>query len=349
MTWSIGGKTLDFTDDIGLRLLGSSPHFQKIAHLPVGDPAKLADLEDGQFGVVFLTKGASAIRKYPLNDLTNTVLSNVYFEMTHSKLPPEAKVAAATMIKSASEAFGVQPFDAVAKYASEEELRGRNYVRLDKVASSMAGNGEVFKQLHDAYAENRDLYTRSDKIALAKSMAPAAEKFGFEVHEDLKPFILKNPEIDKEAMFSQCAQRKALLQGDWNALHLMDEFIEKAGDFDPGETVRLLETFDRQFNLNRYWDRGLEPNLILREKVAYHDMPIASPVSMGMYGTQFSEEEIKEWVSGNGDLLKKMFGKELAQKIKADPKSLWNLPQASRDFLNARIEASKDSTPAQPE
>jgi hypothetical protein len=337
---SIGGKIIDVFDDPGLRLLASSPYFEKVGSLELGDPSKLGDLEDRQFGVVFLTKKGETIRKYPLNDFTNTALSNVYFEMTADKLPPEAKVAAATQIKAASEVFGFSPLPLVERFAAEESAAGRNYVSLEKVASRAVQPFDSFKSLHDAYADNRDGYTRSDRIELAQAMAGAGEKFGFDLHEDLKPFAIKNAEVSEEAFFSQCALRKQLLQEKAAGLHLMDEMLEKHASFDAAETIRLLETFDKQFGLTEYWERGLEPHLVLREKVAMHDISVPS-------GTvRLSDDEVKSWAASNGGTLQKMFGKELADKIAKDPSCLWSLPEASRGFLTAHIESSRDNSPS---
>jgi hypothetical protein len=337
---SLGGKVIDVFDDPGLKLLASSPYFEKVGSLEMGDPSKLQELEDRQFGVVFLTKKGETIRKYPLNDFTNTVLSNVYFELTHDKLPPEAKVAAATQIKAASEVFGFVPLPLVEKFAAEGSVDGRNYVSLEKVSSQAVQPFDSLKALHDAYADNREGYTRADRIELARAMAGAGEKFGFQVHEDLRPFAIKDAEINEEALFSQCALRKRLLLEKGSGLHLMDEMLEKHASFDAAETVRLLETFDRQFGLTEYWERGLEPHLVLQEKVAMHDMPVAG-------GTiSFSDDEVKAWTSANGETLRKMFGKELADKIAKDPKCMWSLPEASRGFLAAHIESSKDNSPA---
>lgn len=341
MSWSIGGKILDIYDDPNLGLLAASPYFEKVGSLPMGDPDVLASLEDRQFGVVFLTKKGEAIRKFPLNDFTNAVLSNVYFEMTHDRLPPEAKVAAATQIKDASAIFGFDAVPAVLKYAADESLEGRNYVHLGKVAKSAGQSIDIVAQLQDEYVANRELYSRQDRIELAEAMGKASEKFAFEIPADLKPFLVKNAEINKEALMGQCQHRKQLLQDRPEATHLMDEFLAKHAQFEPRETVKLLETFDRQFDLERYWGRGLEPNMILQEKVAYHELP----VSMGV--NKFSIDEMKAWVGSNGDLLHKMFGKELAAKISADPGAIWSLPEASRRFLTARMEHARDNSPTE--
>jgi hypothetical protein len=173
-------------------------------------------------------------------------------------------------------------------------------------------------------------------------MSGVAEKYGLEIPTDLKPFVLKDPELDKEALFAQCAFRKQLIQDRTEAVHLLDEFLEKSAGFDPKETVKLLETFDRQFGLDCYWTRGLEPNTLLMEKTARHGIPL----SYGGRKIGFSDEEVKAWMATNADLVTKMFGRELADRLKADIGAIWSLPTASREFLEARIEHARDNTPA---
>lgn len=337
MKYSLGGKTLDYTDDLGFRLLAGSPYFEKVANLPIADPAAIPTLEDGQFGVVFLTKKGEAIRKYPVNDLPNTVLANVYFELTHEKLPPEAKVAAATKIKEASALFGIKPLPAVEKFAADETLES-NYVRLDKVAESAAEPVDFVRHLQEEYVAHRDRYNREDRRKLAEAMVPVVAKFACEIHEDLKPFVFKDPVVDQEALFMQCAQRKRLLPENPEAYGLLDELVEKRATFEPMETVKLLETFDRQFHLEPHWDRGLEPFSVLMEKAA-----MSCPVAVGD-DTNVTEEEVKKFVASHGDLLEKMFGKDLAQKAKENPSAVWSLPRASRRFLKARIEQARDDS-----
>ncbi len=338
--WTIGGKILDVYDDVGLKLLAGSPYLEKVGSLPMGDPSDLPDLEDRQFGVIFITKTGETVRKFPLNDMTNTVLSNVYFELTHDKMPPEAKVAAATQIRDASKLAGITVTPAVEKYAADVSVEGDHFVYLTKVQAQHPKTIDFFKQMSDEYVANREKYGRAEKIELAQAMAGIADQYGLEVHDDLKSFVIKDAVIDKEAFDAQCAYRKKLLQHHEEVAPLINELMDKQASFEPKETVKLLETFDRQFGLEEHWNRGLEPNLILQEKVAYHS--IASPIGGSM---NFSENEIKAWVAGNGELLKQMFGQEGAEKLQNDPMSVWSLPAASRDFLTARMEHAKDNTP----
>lgn len=343
MNWSTGGRILDLYDDVNLGLLAKSAFFEKVASLELGDPSTLERLEDRQFGVCFITKTGSVIRKYPIHDHTHTVLANAYFEMTHAQLPPEAKVAAATQIKAASELFGVAPTAAVAELAVAGAGEGKFYVhlgRLNKQAGRLdVTNLNLFEQLQDVYEANKDRYSRQEKLALAQAMGPIAEKYSLEIPADLKPFLVKNPCIDKEAFFSQIALRKQLVQDRKEAQHLLGEFMQKHAQFDAPETVKLLETFDKEFGLDAYWTRGLEPNQILGEKVAFHNAPV-----MGI-GCRITPEDLKNFMAANGELVKKMFGKDLADRLVADPGALWDLPEESRKFIAARIEHGRENTP----
>lgn len=336
MSYAIGGRILDLYDDVGLQKLAGSPHFGKLADLPLADPSKLASLEDRNFALVFISKNGSFARKYPIHDYAHTVLANVYFDMTQDQLPPEAKVAAATQIKRASVQFRIKPFDAVEKYASDEAPEGVNYVRLSSVKTAQAEKVDVLTNLKEAYEAHRDRYSREEKRALAKAM----DEVGVEAPSDLKPFIVKNAEVNKEAFFSQCALRKQLVQDRPEASILLDEFLGKYATFDPSETVKLLETFDRQFGLDGYWTRGLEPNAILSEKRAYHSIKVRG------LDKSFTDSELMSFIETDGALASKMFGKELVEKLQSDPGAVRCLPIASQEFIAARIEHARDNAPA---
>ena len=335
---SVGGRILDIYDDIGLKVLAQSGHLEKVASLQMADPDTLAGLEDSKFGVVFLNKRGETIRKYPVHDYTHTLLANVYYDATHEKLSPEVRVMAATQIKNASALFGVKALPAVEKYAASARLEGKNYVRLGKQAVAIEEPRAIFQDLQDSYEANKDRYSREDRRKLASDMEWAAEKFGFEIPVELQSFTLKDPEIDKEAMQAQCVARKNLVTERPEAARLMNEFMEKSAEFDPKEAVDLLETFDKEFGLEKYWTRGLEPNLILREKVARHAIPFRGSAT-------FTNKELKAFISKNKVLLDTMFGKDLADKIRADHKEIWSLPKASRDFVAARIEHDRENAP----
>lgn len=337
MDFSIGGKVFDVFDDLGLRVLAESGYLEKVASLSIGDPEKILKLEDDKFGVVFLTKKSEFIRKYPIHDYPHTALSNVYFQVTHDRLPPEARVAAATNIKHACSLFGLKGLPAIEKYAGDPPKPGAKYVRIDKVATQITEPVRLFEEMNESYEANRHRYSREEKIKLAKAMEPVASKFGFEIPKDLQLFLIKDAEVDELALFAQCAVRKNLLKDQPEAGPLMDELLEKRATVQPESTVSLLEMFDRQFGLDKYWERGLEPRTVLMEKEARHSIPIRG-VSM-----EFSDKEVGAFTTRNDDLIQKMFGRKMADLLQGNPKAIWQLPKASREFLAARMEQEREN------
>ena len=335
--YSIGGKVVDIYDDVGLKKLAESGYLTKVGTLSIDDPSKIEELSDDKFGVVFMTKKGEFIRKFPTHDFSHAVLANVYFEITHDRLPPEAKVAAATNIKCACELFKMKPLPAVEKYALDPPKPGAKYIQIEKIATRIPEPIRLFEDLNQAYEDNRDRYSREEKRKLAEAMAPVAEKYSFDIPIDLKPFLIKDAAVDELALFAQCAVRKNLVQDKPEAMELMDEMIEKRASFEPGDAVVLLETFDKKYNLDRYWERGLEPNTILMEKTARHTAFIKNRWHV-------NENEIADFTSKHGELLEKMFGKDMADKMRKDPKGeYYALPTASRNFLAARMEQEREN------
>lgn len=119
----ISSEVLDFYDD------SSKEHMSKIA-MPQGlgdtqvnvlTPEQRDGLPDSEFGLVVLTKRASVLKKYPVNDPGNAWLSAQYFEQTHEKLAFPARFIAAKFIKQACDAYGVPSSSRVEAYAARVE------------------------------------------------------------------------------------------------------------------------------------------------------------------------------------------------------------------------------------
>lgn len=322
---SIGGLVLDIYDDVNFHVLRESGQIEKVGSLEISDPAKLEDLEDRKFGVVFITKQGSMVRKYPVHDYQHTVLANLYFDQTNEKVSHEARVKAATQIKNASYLFGVKPFESVSKYAADGFAEGNNYVQLRGGRMEKTASPAVISHLLEEYEAHREEYPREEKVALAKEMEKAASRFGFEVPEDLRLYTVKEPEINKEALLQQCALRKDLVASRPEANGLMDEFISKSAEFEPDEAVKLMETFDKEFGLDQYWGRGLEPMGILQEKTA------ALPSGL-------SSKETAQFMLENGPMLKTMFGEELLERIQRDPMQINCLPAGAKKFIRGMMD-----------
>lgn len=328
---SIGGKIIDFYDDIYMDQFRKMGVIEKIADCQVLGPKELSSLPDSMFGVVFVTKTGQHVRKFPIHDEGHTVLASSYFEQNHRKLPAEAKVASATMIKKACEIFCVEPSESINKFAADAV--GGNYVDLRQVveAQPISKVAHTYDTLLEEYRDNATDYPREEKIRLARSMSKVAKRLGKSVPEDLRKFAHSKPSVDSDLFHQQCAARKELLGDDFNSKHVLDEFIEKQADFTPSETIRLLETFDKENGLDKYWDRHLDPYEILVEKVASHDL-------VYLEGKDFAKSDVASYISANKSLLRKMFDRQQLSTLSKDPASVGNLPSKARQMMRVRIE-----------
>jgi hypothetical protein len=117
---NIAAAILDFYDDNKHEVMTKiampkSLGRTQITHLT---DEQLERLPDTEFGLIVLTKRASVLRKFPVNDPGNAWLSAQYFENTHKKLAFPARFVAAKFIKVACDAYGVPSSRSVAAYAA---------------------------------------------------------------------------------------------------------------------------------------------------------------------------------------------------------------------------------------
>lgn len=117
---TIASTVLDFYDDSehDLMMKIASPSGLSGVQIDVLDAERHAELPDDNFGLVILTKRASVLRKFPLNDAGNAWLSSQYFSQTHEKLAFPARFIAATFIKEACDAYEVPASRLVEEYAA---------------------------------------------------------------------------------------------------------------------------------------------------------------------------------------------------------------------------------------
>lgn len=130
---TIAAAVLDFYDDNKHELLTkiAMPATMAGAHMTVLTPDQHAALPDADFGLVVLTKRASVLRKFPVNDPGNAWMSAQYFQTTHQKLAWPARFVAAKFIKSACDAYGVPSSKMVAAYAArvdDDEVSSNTFV-----------------------------------------------------------------------------------------------------------------------------------------------------------------------------------------------------------------------------
>jgi hypothetical protein len=117
---AISSTVLDFYDDSSKELMSkiAAPANIGEAHTNVLSDEERGSLPDTDFGLIILTKRASVLRKFPVNDPGNAWLSSQYFDQTHEKLAFPARFIAAKFIKQACDAYGVPSSPTVDGYAA---------------------------------------------------------------------------------------------------------------------------------------------------------------------------------------------------------------------------------------
>lgn len=117
---NLAAAILDFYDDSKHEVMTKIAMPKALSRLQVTQltDEQLEQLPDTEFGLVILTKRASVLRKFPVNDPGNAWLSAQYFENTCEKLAFPARFVAAKFIKTACDAYGVPNSNKVAAYAA---------------------------------------------------------------------------------------------------------------------------------------------------------------------------------------------------------------------------------------
>lgn len=130
---TIAAAILDFYDDSKHELMAKVAMATKLSSISVEllTNEQHAALPDSEFGLVFLTKRASVLRKFPVNDPGNAWISAQYFNDSYEKLAFPARFIAAKFIKSACDAYGVpasRRVDAYAARVDDDEVKSNVFV-----------------------------------------------------------------------------------------------------------------------------------------------------------------------------------------------------------------------------
>lgn len=116
----IPGQVIDFYDDTQKTYLTKmASELEPWGGQEVLQPDELGKLVDDDFALVVMTKNANVVRKFPLHDDMHVKLASMYFDETHDSLSPTEKVCAATHIREACDAHGIEAPQSVAKYAAD--------------------------------------------------------------------------------------------------------------------------------------------------------------------------------------------------------------------------------------
>jgi hypothetical protein len=114
------GQVIDFYDDPDhgcLRKFASE--LDEWGSCEILSPEEHQGLSDDDFALVVLTKHANVLRKFPIHDDGHIKMAALYFDQNHTKLSAVEKVTAATHIREACDAHGIECPESVAKLAAD--------------------------------------------------------------------------------------------------------------------------------------------------------------------------------------------------------------------------------------
>lgn len=354
----LANQVIDAYDDVlkdGLKKLAAkNPDINIMSH------AERKELSDTDFALSVITKKASKLNKFPINDHDNTWLSNEYFQMTAHRLPKEAAEIAATHIKQACERFKIKTSPAVegmAKKASDniylesEGLKPAHAVirpDLEKIAQ-VEEIGDNYTLAQFAFATPSHIKiacdyfeTNLEKIPLetrhkyAAAIQKRAAELGMPTQQGA---VIKyasdhySPQVD-----AHLRSRLTLLEvADPVHKDRLDKLAAVKTKVPPSQFAQLLHAFDKQAKLDRYYGGYLmDPYL-----ATFAGEP--DPYEGYRYKTanakKLTAEEIRSVIDTRYDQIKDYFGKSLADEMKKEPIAIFDsLPNDAKELIAGMLD-----------
>lgn len=323
-------------------------------------------LDDTQFALSIITKTASRLNKFPINDKLNTSLSNEYFDLNHSKLPAEAQKVAATYIKMACDRFGIEPKETTKTAASRFPVMANIYIEklTDKAAGQIimkkeanehkrsehyyaltktAGDGQVNRsyamptpnevEKAAVYFEKfAKQFAPEDRHTFASNVVKRAVELGIDVDNTMiQKYAGLSFNADVDAYLST---RKSLVEDRPEFVEALTKLASHQGQTDPTTFARVLHEFDKRAGLTRYYDKYLADPY-----ASTFGVPTTKTAS-ALYeidGLQVKEGDIEKVANNKYDVLKSYFGSTLADGLKKEGSPAFlALPDDSKEVI-ARI------------
>lgn len=360
---------LDLFDDQNIKgtfekIASSIPEDMKASSLPTSEDRD--QLDDTQFALSIITKTASRMNKFPINDKLNTVLSNEYFDLNHAKLPAEAQKVAATYIKLACDRYGVEAKESVKEASSQFPVMANIYIEklndkaagpiiIEKQASApirseyyyalvkTAGDGQTNRSYAmpnaDAVQKAANYFEKyakqfapEDRHSYASNVVKRAVELGVDVD---------SPTLQKYAglcfnsdVGAYLSSRKNLVEDRPEFTEALDKLASHQGKTDPTTFARVLHEFDKRAGLTRYYDKYLADPYA--STFGIETTKTASQI-YEIDGLTVNEGDIEKVANEKYDTLKSYFGQTLADGLKKEGSPAFlALPDDSKEVI-ARI------------
>jgi hypothetical protein len=350
-TWKIGGRELDFYDD----LTGSyaKDKMSKLGSVEITSQTELSELKDDDFALKVVTKLGHSVRKFPVNSVGDTLVSMLYFEKNASKLPDEVKEITASFLKKHADIHNLKTPEIVEKYASDvsnnvfHESSSADFSGTEKcdIAPDFAlttktgsklypiNNEENIKTATRFFEENYMLIEEpSYRKEMATNIVKKASELGVAIKEASS--IHNYAEADYSPMLSvHMAERREILQNDEENLAIFEALVEKTASLSAPEFASALENFDVMSGISTYWDTQ---HLADPYKSTFHHVKTASPIA-NHKGVTITEDQFKS--DTFSEKLASSFDDGFVEEFKKSPIEIFNsLPAPEKDIITSLID-----------
>jgi hypothetical protein len=348
----ISNQVLDIHDDVlgdGVRKLASiAPNVR------VMSASERASLPDDRFALSIITKTASKLNKYPVNDRDATWLSNQYFEMNGHKLPPEAQKVAAWHIKKACRKFKIEPSPLVEKVAGESATNvfceSKGLSKVEKTAQADLSKIAAVSDIAESYTNAQYAFATPAHLKVAcfffeqqhtKIPSDLCHKYAAQIQRRSQELGLGmqggavakyasdhySPHVD-----AHISARASLLESDNENRGRLEKIASLKKALSPSHFAQVLHAFDKKAGLHRYYGGALmDPFLATfgQQPDPYQSYRVKLASSR-----ELTAEELRSIVGTKFDKIAEYLGKTIADELRKDPVTIFDsLPMDAKELI----------------
>ena len=323
------------------------------------------DLDDLDFALSYITKTASKINEFPINNSLNARVSSLYFDKKANAFPERALDIAALNISKACDKFGIEVSEAIKLAASRcpEYIITNIYVETNeepmvnkriKVASTeqskyyyalvkQAGDGKLnaqyampdasyIKTASDYFDKHCKSFSVPDRHKYASNVYKRSAELGAEVTSEN---ILKYAGVSFNSNVGDAILlRKTLLDTGSEMANAFDKLASYQGTTNPDTFANVLFELDKKAGLDRYYGSYLPDPYI--STFATGIKKTASSLKLHS-GEALSGDAFKKMAAAKYSLIKNYFGATLADGLKKEGAVAYEaLPNDAKEII-ARI------------
>lgn len=348
----LANQVLDVHDDVlGEGIVKLAAKAPAINVMPASERAALPDRE---FALSIITKTASKLNKFPVNDRDATWLSNQYFDMNGHKLPEGAQKVAAWHIKKACGKFKIPPAPLVEKLAREAKsnvyCESGSLGRVDKLVEPDLSKIASVSDIAENYTHAQFAFATPTHLKLAcafferqheKIPTDLRHKYAAQIQRRSQELGLgaQGGAVAKYAsdhysplVDAHLSARASLLQSDNENRGRLEKIAGMKRSISPSHFAQVLHAFDKKANLHRYYGGALvDPFLATFGKEPDHYQSFRVKLASAR---ELTLEELKTIVGTKFDKIAEYFGKNIADEMRKDPVSIFDsLPMDAKELI----------------